>query len=43
MSFAGVWQHVALVRTNVSEESIAFFIRVKGISKLKTTIAVTSN
>jgi hypothetical protein len=35
--------HVALVRTDVSEESSASFIRVTRISELGTTLAVTSN
>jgi hypothetical protein len=34
---------VALVRTDVSEERSASFIRVKRIGKLGTTLAVTSN
>jgi hypothetical protein len=33
---------VVLVRTDVSEECIATIIRVKGISELRTAIAVTS-
>jgi hypothetical protein len=33
---------VALVRTNVSEEHIAFIIRMERISKLGTTLAVTN-
>jgi hypothetical protein len=35
--------HVALVRTDVSEELSASFIRVTRISELGTTLAVTSN
>jgi hypothetical protein len=35
--------HVALVRTDVSEELSASFIRVKRIGELRTTLAVTSN
>jgi hypothetical protein len=35
--------HVALVRTDVSEEHIAPIIRVTRIGELGTTIAVTSN
>jgi hypothetical protein len=35
--------HVALVRTDVSEELIAYFIRVTRIGELGTTLAVTSN
>jgi hypothetical protein len=34
---------LALVRTDVSEESIASIIRVKRISELGTMLAVTSN
>jgi hypothetical protein len=36
-------RHVALVRTNVSEELSASFIRVTRISDLGTTLPVTSN
>jgi hypothetical protein len=36
-------RHVALVRTDVSEELSASFIRVTRIGKLGTTLAVTSN
>jgi hypothetical protein len=35
--------HVALVRTDVSEELSASFIRVTRIGELRTTLAVTSN
>jgi hypothetical protein len=35
--------HVALVRTDVSEELSASFIRVTRISELGTTLAATSN
>jgi hypothetical protein len=35
--------HVALVRTDVSEELSASFIRVTRIGELGTTLAVTSN
>jgi hypothetical protein len=34
---------VALVITGVSEEHIAFHIRLKRINKLKTMLAITSN
>jgi hypothetical protein len=34
---------VALVRTDISEELSASFIRVTRIDKLRTTLAVTSN
>jgi hypothetical protein len=36
-------RRVALVRTDVSEELSASFIRVTRIGKLGTTLAVTSN
>jgi hypothetical protein len=36
-------RRVALVRTDVSEELSASFIRVTRIGKLETTLAVTSN
>jgi hypothetical protein len=36
-------RHVALVKTDVSEELSASFIRVMRISELGTTLAVTSN
>jgi hypothetical protein len=36
-------RRVALVRTDVSEELIASFIRVTRIGELGTTLAVTSN
>jgi hypothetical protein len=36
-------RRVALVRTNVSEEHTASFVKVTGISELGTTLAVTSN
>jgi hypothetical protein len=36
-------RHVALVRTDVSEELSASFIRVTSIGELRTTLAVTSN
>jgi hypothetical protein len=35
--------HVALVRTDISEERIASIIRATRIGKLGTTLAVTSN
>jgi hypothetical protein len=36
-------RRVALVRTDVSEESNASIIKVTGIGELGTTLAVTSN
>jgi hypothetical protein len=43
MSSSGILHGVALVRTDVSEESFASNIRVKRIGKLRTTLAATSN
>jgi hypothetical protein len=43
MLSSGRWRRVALARTEVSEERIAFIIRVKRIDKLGTTLTVTSN
>jgi hypothetical protein len=43
MASSGVLRRVALVRTDVSEELSASFIRVKRICELGTTIAATSN
>jgi hypothetical protein len=40
---SGVLHCVALVRTDVSEELSASFIRVTKIGELGTTLAVTSN
>jgi hypothetical protein len=39
----GMLRRVALVRTDVSEEPGASFIRVTRIGELGTTLAVTSN
>jgi hypothetical protein len=39
----GMLRRVALVRTDVSEELSASFIRVTRIDELGTTLAVTSN
>jgi hypothetical protein len=36
-------RRMAIVRTDVSEELNASFIRVKRVGKLGTTLAVTSN
>jgi hypothetical protein len=36
-------RRVALVRTDVSEEPSASFIKVTGIGELGTTLAITSN
>jgi hypothetical protein len=42
MLSSGMLRHVALVRTNVSEELSASFFRVTRIGELGTTLAVTS-
>jgi hypothetical protein len=43
MASSGMLRRVALVRSDVSEEPSASFIRVTRIGKLGTTLAVTSN
>jgi hypothetical protein len=43
MVSSGMLHHLALVRTDVSEELSASFIRVTKIGELGTTLAVTSN
>jgi hypothetical protein len=43
MASSGMLRRVALVRTDVSEELSASFIRVTRISELGKTLAVTSN
>jgi hypothetical protein len=43
MLSSGMLRHVALVRTDVSEERRASFVRVTRIGELGTTLAVTSN
>jgi hypothetical protein len=43
MSYSEMLRRVALVRTDVLDESSASIIRVKRIGKLETTLAVTSN
>jgi hypothetical protein len=43
MVSSGMLSRVALVRTDVSEETSAFFIRVTIIGELGRTLAVTSN
>jgi hypothetical protein len=43
MASSGMLRLVALVRTVVSEELSASFIRVTRIGELGTTLAVTSN
>jgi hypothetical protein len=43
MASSGMLRCVALVRTGVSEELSASFIRVTGIGELGRTLVVTSN
>jgi hypothetical protein len=43
MVSSGILRHVALVRTDVSKQLSASFIRVTRIGELGTTLAVTSN
>jgi hypothetical protein len=43
MASSGMLRRVALVRTDVSEELSASFIKVTRIGELETTLAVTSN
>jgi hypothetical protein len=43
MVSSGMLRHVALVRTDFSEELLASFIRVTGNGELGTILAVTSN
>jgi hypothetical protein len=43
MVSSGMLRRVALVRTDVSKELSASFIRVTRIGELGTTLAVTSN
>jgi hypothetical protein len=43
MASSGMLRRVTLIRTDVSEELSASFIRVTRIGELGTTLAVTSN
>jgi hypothetical protein len=43
MASSGMLRRVAFVRTDVSEELSASFIRVTRIGELQTTLTVTSN
>jgi hypothetical protein len=43
MASSGMLRRVALVRTDVSEESSASFIKVRRIGEIRTTLAVTNN
>jgi hypothetical protein len=43
MAFSGMLRRVALVRTDVSEELNASFIRVTRIGEIGTTLAASSN
>jgi hypothetical protein len=43
MASSGMLRRVTIVRTDVSEERSASFIRVTGIGELGTTLNVTSN
>jgi hypothetical protein len=43
MASSGMLRRVTIVRTDVSEELSASFIRVTRIGELGTTLAVTSN
>jgi hypothetical protein len=38
-----MWRRVAFGRTDISEESIAFIIKVKRIGELEKTLALTSD
>jgi hypothetical protein len=43
MASSGMLRHVPLVRTDVSEELSAYFIRVIRIDELGTTLVLTTN
>jgi hypothetical protein len=43
MAYSGMLRRVALIKTDVSEEHSASFIRLTRFGELGTTLAVTSN
>jgi hypothetical protein len=43
MPFSGMWYHLALVRTDISDEHITSIIKMERIKELGWTLAVTSN
>jgi hypothetical protein len=43
MTYSGMLRRMALVRTDVSEECVAFIIKAKRIVELGTALALTSN
>jgi hypothetical protein len=43
MRSPGKWRRVVIIRTDVSEERIAYVIRVNRISELETSLALNSS
>jgi hypothetical protein len=43
MPYSGMLRHVALVRNDVSEEGLAYIIRVEKIGELGKTLSVTTD
>jgi hypothetical protein len=43
MQSSGMWRRVVLVRTDVSEERIAYIIRATRVGDIGTTLALTKN